>query len=561
MKYLHTFLQTRIGRIGAVLSVCVCSFFVHLGAPEAGLMEARNFVAAREMVAGGSWLLPTMNGALRLAKPPLPTWAVAGVQMLTGPTDNLAVLRLPAASMATLLVFFFWGLARELTRRMPGEQEQPGRTAWLAALMLASSLLVITVGRDGQWDIFSNAWMVGCLWLLTRALRTGQLLLYATAGLLLAASFLSKGPVALYALLLPFVVASCTPWGLRGQVAKGWGLGVAVFVGVGALLGSLWPWYVWERVQPEVLAIARVEVASWGERHVQPVSYYLNFPVFTGVWALAALAALVVPYARGRAGRYVPYWYGLVWLVLTLIFLSIVPEKKERYMLPLIPPLVLLLAGLIRSWEQGNADSQPGSSGRVDGLLLKTWGGLLLLVCLGLPAALLVVQLPGFRPTQLAFWFVCLGAAGLGYRVVILGLIGGRATSLVAASLALQCGLLGLLMPAYAAWETRKADRSIRQMADVRKKHGGPAYSWYSLSEMQIKQVWQAGRPIRRWQPDTTQLGAKAAVLITAQRLLPTHALGQQAPGYAVALIDSFYVGRNRASEQLFVFRIQRVAK
>lgn len=54
---------------------------------------------------GGSWLMPTMNGALRLTTPPLPTWAVAVILSLVGPTDNLALLRLPAALMSTLLFF------------------------------------------------------------------------------------------------------------------------------------------------------------------------------------------------------------------------------------------------------------------------------------------------------------------------------------------------------------------------------------------------------------------------------------------------------------------------
>ncbi|HNQ27790.1 MAG TPA: glycosyltransferase, partial [Aquaticitalea sp.] len=38
------------------------------------IMEARNFITAREMVDDGNWLLTTMNGEARYEKPPLPTW-------------------------------------------------------------------------------------------------------------------------------------------------------------------------------------------------------------------------------------------------------------------------------------------------------------------------------------------------------------------------------------------------------------------------------------------------------------------------------------------------------
>lgn len=38
------------------------------------IMEARNFITAREMITDGNWLLTTMNGLPRYEKPPLPTW-------------------------------------------------------------------------------------------------------------------------------------------------------------------------------------------------------------------------------------------------------------------------------------------------------------------------------------------------------------------------------------------------------------------------------------------------------------------------------------------------------
>ncbi|WP_133271104.1 ArnT family glycosyltransferase [Hymenobacter radiodurans] len=320
---------------------------MHLGAPEASLMEARNFTAAREIAAGGSWLLPTMNGELRVAKPPLPTWAVAAVMRVTGPTENLGVLRLPAALMATLLVFFFWRLAQELTADLPGEVEAPGRTAWLAALVLASSLLLLTVGRDGQWDIFSNSFLVGALWGLVRGWRQrgSGYGWFALGGLFLGLSILSKGPVALYSLLLPFLgcfLSPLSPW--RATVRTHWRGGL-VAAGVGLVMGAAWPWYVLYHVAPEALRVAQLEVAAWSDRHVKSLWYYGQLPVFTGVWVIVALAALVVPYSRPRLQRYVPVAFTLAWLITALVLLSVVPEKKTRYMLPLLPPLVLLMGG------------------------------------------------------------------------------------------------------------------------------------------------------------------------------------------------------------------------
>lgn len=45
------------------------------------IMESRNIITAREMVYDGHWMVPTMNGDLRLEKPPLPTWLTAVAEL------------------------------------------------------------------------------------------------------------------------------------------------------------------------------------------------------------------------------------------------------------------------------------------------------------------------------------------------------------------------------------------------------------------------------------------------------------------------------------------------
>ena len=63
-----------------ILLVCFVSFFVYNDTVPADLMESRNLVTAREMINTGNYLIPTMNGELRLEKPPLPTWIAAGIE-------------------------------------------------------------------------------------------------------------------------------------------------------------------------------------------------------------------------------------------------------------------------------------------------------------------------------------------------------------------------------------------------------------------------------------------------------------------------------------------------
>ena len=59
------------------------------------IMEARNFISAREMLTDHNWILTTMNGEARYEKPPLPTWITAVFGYVFGISSVLA-LRWPA---------------------------------------------------------------------------------------------------------------------------------------------------------------------------------------------------------------------------------------------------------------------------------------------------------------------------------------------------------------------------------------------------------------------------------------------------------------------------------
>lgn len=534
-----------------VALVCAFSFFVHLGKAEVNLMEARNFVAAREMAAGGSWLIPTMNGALRLAKPPLPTWAVAGVIKLTQQPANPALLRLPAAVMSTLLVFFFWGLMRELTRRQPGEAEAPGRTAWLAALVLASSLLMITVGREGHWDIFANSLMVGTIWALARAWNAakGSGWWFALSGLLLGGAILSKGPVTPYAMLLPFLVAFGVPRlnPERGPLTPARKRGLLLLAALGLLVGLAWPAYlaIQDTVAPAALAVARLEATSWVERHSRPFWDYWNFAVFAGIWAPVAVAALVVRFARPRASRYVPYATALAWLLLSLLLLSLVPEKKERYMLPLMPPLALLMAGLLRHFETA-LRQQPALQPETK--MLRIWATLLTLLFALLPVAMAMANLPGFG----------IGSWPFGCAVVLfwgLAVLMGRTlrqvvnpTFVMGVALTAMAVLVSLILPAHAVWSERKAEPGLRRSDALQRNPALARVPWYTLEELHIKEVWRAGRAAPSW-PRSAD-----SVLLRPTRpiaVLTGSKIARQLPAawrnqVRLHVVDSFYLDRNR---------------
>ena len=85
-------------------------FVAHLDVLLINIMEARNFITAREMIVEGNWLLTTINGEPRYQKPPLPTWLTAFSALIFG-LKSIAALRLPAAIMGLFTVMISYALA------------------------------------------------------------------------------------------------------------------------------------------------------------------------------------------------------------------------------------------------------------------------------------------------------------------------------------------------------------------------------------------------------------------------------------------------------------------
>ena len=66
-----------------IIPISLIAFFSIIWIRPADLMEARNFITAREMIESKNYIIPTLNGALRFEKPPLPTWLTVLTMNLT----------------------------------------------------------------------------------------------------------------------------------------------------------------------------------------------------------------------------------------------------------------------------------------------------------------------------------------------------------------------------------------------------------------------------------------------------------------------------------------------
>lgn len=357
-----------------LLIVFCCSFFINNGAIFADIMESRNIVTAREMVYDDNWLVPTMNGELRLEKPPLPTWIAAMAEVIS--PDNLPLQRAMAGCAAILLVVFFYKFAYRLTGN---------RTyALVSSLILCTSYNMILMGRTATWDIYCHAFMMGAIYYLFLALRhaTCQWSYFAVAGVFMGLSFLGKGPVSFYALLLPFICAYALTYrsGMKGKYPA-----LIVMLLICVAISTWWYAYMYIYHQEVASYVFHKESSAWSNHNVRPWYYYWQFFLETGIWSLLTLTALAVPFWKKRVESSKGYLLTLGWMLLVLLFLSLLPEKKTRYLLPILLPAALTMGHLFVYWIQ---KTRQGLLPKNDRIVYRINTFLIVVATLALPVAL-----------------------------------------------------------------------------------------------------------------------------------------------------------------------------
>jgi len=311
---------------------CIGIFFVHLDVLPVNIMEARNFITAREMIVDGNWIFTSINGLPRYEKPPLPTWMTA-ISMLSFGVKSLFALRLPAALMGTLVVFMTYFFCTKLTSQKV--------FAFIAALVSATSFYIIMSGRDGQWDIFTHAFMLVSIYFLFLVF-TNQSNAYRNAllaGIFFGCSFLSKGPVSLYVLFLPFLLAY--GFTFRFQKMQTLWRPLTVFTLVAIISSIWWNVYVYLFDYHAVSEITTKETGRWLNYNTRPIYYYWSFVVQSGLWTIPAFVALLYPYLKNKVLNKKAYTFTLLWTVISVLLLSIIPEKKARYLMPVLIPMAM----------------------------------------------------------------------------------------------------------------------------------------------------------------------------------------------------------------------------
>ncbi len=477
--------EKKWGHIIVIAAICFCSFFYNLGAHDVDLMEARNFVTAREIAQNGTWLIPTMNGEVRITKPPLPTWITALARIAGGNVDNNRTMRLPAAMAASMMVFSLFGFMGTLTkdRLLP----------FISAVVLATSLLVIVMGRRGTWDIYCHSFMLLAMWIFSSGWnkKGTSFGLFLIGGFFLSLSFMSKGPVSFYTLLLPFVIAYTCTFGLR-RISEKWKemlLALLIF----GIFSSTWPVLV-HIVHPKLSeALAKTEVSSWATRHVRPFYFYAHFALYTGIWAVPVIAGFFKSFAKKRVNKFGQYYFVLLWAVLSILLLSIIPEKKERFLLPAIIPMAIMVGYLFRSLFQSCNGGIPTKG---ENRLVAAHTFLVCIASLCIPSVIFyfgvaknIVSLTTGIGWSVVY-FLLAGFLIYSYKIMAIGLIFFHTVVLVCL---VNISLLPIIYasPLYIknpAWQPLRDVRNIQEINNL---------DYFHIGNISPIQVWQIGKVVK----------------------------------------------------------------
>ena len=339
-----------LAAVGAILAVYLFS------ASRTSLWDRDEPLYARatvEMLESGNYLYPTFGGRLFAHKPILLYWLMSLPVRLLGATELACRLASVAATAASCLLTWFIG------RRLFGD-----RAGWWAMLALASSLMLLAVGKLAITDAVLLACItaaVACFVAsLTAGVRAGHLLLLAAAtGLAL----LAKGPVG----LVPLGGIAAAVLILRGRGRLG---GRYLLLALLATLGGAAIFCAWgipahlatggefSRVflGYHVLARSGRALESHGGRswlYLLWLPYYLPV-VLIGFfpWVLhlpGAASAALGGRLGGRDGRAVLLGMALPLLVVA----TLAATKLPHYVLPIWPALALAVGATIQAWGDG----------------------------------------------------------------------------------------------------------------------------------------------------------------------------------------------------------------
>lgn len=362
--------------------------------------DAYSFGIVYDVLKYGDWLVPSLAGTAQLDKPPLYYLTAAAFAKLFSPWLALHDGARIASGFYTALTLLFIGLAgRELFGSGRG---------WAAVIILIGCLGMLVTAHQMVTDL---TLLAGCAMMqygFTLSQRRPQ-----HAGMLIGIGvgigFMSKGFIApMLFLLIAVAMLIFRNWRVQPYYSS------LILAGLVAL-----PWLI---IWPGLLYLHSPQMfTEWAWTNnigrwldylrsgdYDDALYYVRIlPWFA--WPALPLAAWAVWQARHKVWHNMEFQLPLTSFLVMLVTLSLVPNIKDIFALPMLLPLTLLAAAALSTLRRGAANALDWFGIMTFGLLaiLMWWGWAGLLLDNGAKITQLLKEYqPGFHPTvhTLRFW-------------------------------------------------------------------------------------------------------------------------------------------------------------
>ena len=301
--------------------------------------EGRYAEIPREMLSGGDWVIPHLNGLDYIEKPPLQYWATAAMYRLFGVSEFSARLYTALTALGTV------ALVGLLGARIGGRE-----TGWRAAAVLSGMIMVIVLGQLITLDMSLTFYMTASItgFLLAQRPGAGAPKWMLLAWIAAALGVLTKGLVAAAIPASVLVIYSlCSrdfaPW---SRLKLSWGLPLFLAIVVP------WHWlaslrlddflqffFVHEHFARYLTKVADREEPWW--------FFGMVFLIGTVPWTVPALRVIFSGWRdRAPKGPFSPTFFLWIWLLFVCVFFSLSDSKLMPYILPAMPALAVLIAAL-----------------------------------------------------------------------------------------------------------------------------------------------------------------------------------------------------------------------
>lgn len=274
------------------------------------------------MMEADVWVIPELDGAPRLKKPPLVYWLGRASYEAFGP--GLASGRLVGIGFALVLLAATVGIARRLTGS--------DAAAFWSGLVLITAAGFAVEGRRMMLDVPVAALSACAFWAALAAWDSRRTLLWVVAGAAAGLGFLAKGPVVVaVAGAGALACLASGVWPLEGLRSR-WRHLLLAAVAM-ALVAFPWFWWIGESVPGAADVLAdELEARQIGGFNLAPLS---GFVIIAAPWALWAFSR------SGDRRLDLLLW---LWIALSLAPFFFV-RTFDRYLVGSIVPLAIL-AGL-----------------------------------------------------------------------------------------------------------------------------------------------------------------------------------------------------------------------